>query len=352
MRAVAACLDRRARVWRDEVFEVVGDRGRLVPDADATGLPRLDGVVTGAFTDAHVHLQLVDHAQLATSRLGQVCDLGGNPDVVARLARQNSGDSTETRADSTPQSTAGRASPEFWRRSVRHPVRVAFAGAFLTPPGGYPSDRSWAPAGSVREIADADAAEAAILEMKAAGATCIKVASNASAGPVFTDEMFTAIVELASAHDMAVIAHAEGPGEALRVTRLRARQLAHAPFSEVLSDDDLSRMHGSVAWISTLSIHEGEAYRIAVDNVRRFHALGGTILYGTDMGNGDTPVDLNPREIAALREAGIDGADLLRSLIPTDPHDPASALLFFPGTTPDTADPLFARLLTADDLKV
>lgn len=324
MRAVAACLDRRARVWRDEVFEVVDDRVRLVPDADATGLPRLDGVVTGAFTDAHVHLQLVDHAQLATSRLGQVCDLGGNPEVLARLAGPGS-----------------------------HPVRIGFAGAFLTPPGGYPSDRSWAPAGSVREIADADAAAAAILEMQAAGATCIKVASNASAGPVFTDEMFTAIVGLARENSTVVIAHAEGPGEAVRVARLGARQLAHSPFSEVLSDDDLAEMRGrGVAWISTLAIHEGEAYRIAVDNVRRFHARGGNILYGTDMGNGDTPVDINPREIAALRDAGIDGADLLRSLIPTDPYDPAGALLFFPGAAPDTADPLLARLLTADDLKV
>ncbi|HWV50864.1 MAG TPA: hydrolase, partial [Microbacterium sp.] len=272
MRAVTY-LDRRGRVWREGSVSVVDGRVRLCADAPTPAIPRLDGVVTGGFTDSHVHLQLVDAEALNDSSLGRVFDLGGNPTVLSGMTSE---------------------------------VEIGFAGAFLTPPGGYPSDRAWAPEGSVREISDRDAAASAIAEMKDAGATCLKVASNSTTGPVFSDELFTAIVEIAGTHNLSVIAHAEGAGEAQRATRLRARVLAHAPFTERLSDAELHAMHGSVSWSSTLAVHEGEAYEIAVDNVRRFHALGGIVVYGTDMGNGPTPVGLNPREIAALREAGID----------------------------------------------
>lgn len=385
MRAAVAFLDARGREWREGVVSVVDGRVQLVARQAEAGMPRLDGVVTGGFTDAHVHLQLVDAAQLADSALGRVVDLGGNRAVLAAAAHHGTAPHHDTAPHNAAAARHGTAphnsgvltrTPAAAAESARFPedspelcggsgggvggsggaggargVEIGFAGAFLTPPGGYPSDRAWAPEGSVREIADADAAAAAVAEMKHAGATCIKIASNSIAGPVFTDEMFTTIVELASSHGLSVITHAEGPGEAQRAMRLRARMLAHAPFTERLTDSELYAMHGSISWISTLAIHDGETYDIAVDNVRRFHALGGTIVYGTDMGNGPTPAGLNPRELAALREAGIDGAALLRSLVPVDPLAPGSRLNYFPGASPETADPLDARPLTPADLE-
>ncbi|WP_051662274.1 MULTISPECIES: hypothetical protein [unclassified Microbacterium] len=306
--------------WREGVVELTDGRMRLQDALPTAGLPLLDGVVVGGFSDHHVHLQLVEHARLAGSRLGRVVDLGGNPDVVRRLAV--------------------------------HQVRIEFGGAFLTAPGGYPSDRSWAPEGSVREIADADAAAAAVTEMAAAGASCIKVTSNGTAGPVFSDELLRTIVGLAADRGLLVVAHAEGAGEAERVVGLGAARLAHAPFTERLSDSEISRQAASASWISTLAIHDDPEREIAIDNVRRFHAAGGTVLYGTDLGNGPMPVDLNPHEIAALREAGLDDAALWRALSPVDPLDPASNLLFLPGGTPAAADPLDARALTPADLKV
>lgn len=317
MRAVTY-LDRRGRVWREGSVSVVDGRVRLCADAPAPAIPHLDGVVTGGFTDSHVHLQLVDVEALSGSSLGRVFDLGGNPAVLSGMISE---------------------------------VEVGFAGAFLTPPGGYPSDRAWAPADSFREIPDADAAASAIAEMKEAGATCLKVASNSTAGPVFSDELFAAIVRIAASEGLTVVAHAEGPGEAQRVVRLGAGVLAHAPFSERLTDSEIAAQAASVRWISTLAIHEGETYDIAVDNVRRFHAAGGTVHYGTDMGNGPTPAGLNPREVAALRDAGIDGADLLSALSPGDPLDAATRVLLYPGATPETADPLLARPLTPADLE-
>lgn len=304
--------------WREGVIRV-GDDGRMLVREEPVpaALPRLDGVITGGFTDHHVHLQLVDAALLADSVLGRVVDLGGDPQVLARST-----------------------------------VSVEFAGAFLTPPGGYPSDRDWAPAGSVREIADADEAVRAVAEMADAGASCIKIASNSHAGPVFADDLFRVVVELAARHGLPVVAHAEGPGEAQRAARLGAARLAHAPFTERLDDAEIAEQAASVTWISTLSIHGGADLTIAEANVRRFHAAGGTIRYGTDMGNGPTPVGLHPQEIAALREAEVDGLDLLRALAPSDPRDPASALLLLPGGAAAGADPLRARRLTPDDLKV
>jgi hypothetical protein len=306
--------------WREGTAGLVDGRVRLSDRESTSDLPRLDGVISGGFTDHHVHLQLVDHTLLAGSTLGRVVDLGANPEVVAGLE-------------------AGA-------------VDIAFAGAFLTPVGGYPSDREWAPAGSVREIADADAAAAAITEMADAGASRIKVASNAHAGPVFDDALFRTIVELAAARGLPAVAHAEGRGQAQRAARLGAAQLAHAPFTERLDDAEIAEQAASVSWISTLAIHSGADLRIALDNVRRFHAAGGILRYGTDMGNGPTPVGLNAGEVTALRDAGLDDAALLRALAPVDPLDPASVLLFLPGATPATADPLHARPLTADDLKV
>ncbi|WP_136053545.1 hydrolase [Microbacterium sp. K5D] len=305
--------------WREGVVELVDGRVRLRDERPTPDLPRIRGAITGGFTDHHVHLQLVAHGLLAGSRLGRVIDLGGNPQVLSRLAVQA--------------------------------VAIDYAGAFLTAPGGYPSDRDWAPEGSVREITDADSAAAAVAGMAAAGATRLKVTSNSAAGPVLSDDLFRAIVRAADEHGLAVVAHAEGAGEAQRVVRLGASHLAHAPFTERLDDAEIVRQAASASWISTLAIHEDPERAIAMDNVRRFHAAGGTVLYGTDLGNGPMPVDLNPREIAALREAGLDDAALLRALAPGDPFDPTSVLLLSGGPA-STADPLDARPLTPADLKV
>ena len=306
--------------------------------------PLADGVVIGGFTDHHVHLQLVDHASLAGSRLGRVIDLGGNPEVLTSYAGSPRFVSLRSLNDrkETLRSLSERAPATQARRGELRRASVEFAGAFLTPPGGYPSDRSWAPTGSFREIADEADAATAVAEMADAGATRIKVASNSTAGPVFADAVFRTIVELAGARGLPVVAHVEGPGQAQRAARLGAATLTHAPFTERLTEEEIAEQAASVSWISTLAIHDDADRARAIDNVRRFHAAGGAVLYGTDMGNGPTPVDLNPREIDALREAGVEGAALLQALHPVDPSDPASVQLLLPE---GDADPLHAQIL-------
>ncbi|MFJ4046360.1 hydrolase [Microbacterium sp. NPDC089987] len=310
----------------------------LVEGPAPAGTPRLDGVITGLFTDHHVHLQLVDTTLLAESRLGRVVDLGADPAWIAEVSDHDFGDS-----DPDDEAAADLESVSADSRERRRPI-VRYAGPFLTAPGGYPSDRAWAPAGSVREIPDAEHAARTVDELAAAGVSLIKIVAHSDAGPVLDDDAFRAVVHQAAVHHLPVVAHAEGAGQAQRAVRLGATRLAHAPFSERLSDAEIAAQAASASWISTLAIHDGDTLALAIDNVRRFIAAGGEILYGTDMGNGDAPVDLRKTEIEALRAAGLDGLDLLASLSPADPLASGPLLLL-----PD-GDPNRARRLTPADI--
>jgi hypothetical protein len=257
--------------------------GRTVPG----GLTVLPG-----FLDAHVHFALIDPAPLTAGGIARVLDLGG-----------------WTPPESPPDSSssAGARLPE-----------AVFAGQFLAAPGGYPSERSWAPEGSVRFVPQATDAAAAVDAQLELGASVIKVTLNGDAGPVLPHAVLAAIAQHAHDRGAPVVAHAEGAGQALRAFEAGVDALAHTPFSERLGDDLIEAMAGRMAWISTLDIHGwGEPtddFDRAVLNLRRFHRAGGQVLYGTDLGNGPLPVGLNRREIDALLGAGLSGDDVLRSL--------------------------------------
>jgi hypothetical protein len=72
--------------------------------------------------------------------------------------------------------------------------------------------------------------------------------------------------------------------------------------------------------VSTLDIHGWgeitEEFVVARDNLRRFHAFGGTIVYGTDLGNGPLPLGVNERELRALVAAGISESGVVRAMTP------------------------------------
>lgn len=223
----------------------------------------------GGVIDHHVHLQLIDPTGLGDSLVG-VVDLGSGPDLV-----------------------------------VDQPgLRVDHAGCFLTAPGGYPSDRTWAPRGSVRPVADATDAALAVSEQKARGASVVKVTLHAGAGPVFDLEVLRAVV--AAAAPLPVVAHAEGPGMVELALAGGCDALAHTPWTERLDDHLVTAAAARQKWISTLAIHDGTpGLDIALDNLARFHAAGGQVLYGTDLGNGDLPLGLNQRELDLLALAGL-----------------------------------------------
>lgn len=222
--------------------------------------------------DHHVHLQLIDPAGLSNG-LVRVVDLGSGHGFAPS----------------------------------QYDLAVDFAGCFLTAPGGYPSDRSWAPAGSVRTTSDPLDAELAVAEQKARGASLIKVTLHALAGPVPSLEVLQSVV--AAAAPLPVVAHAEGHGMVELALQAGCTALAHTPWTERVGDDVMAQAAASQYWISTLAIHDGTpALAVALDNLTRFHATGGSVLYGTDLGNGELPVGINHRELELLRAAGLDEA--------------------------------------------
>ncbi|GAA2034543.1 hypothetical protein GCM10009819_18540 [Agromyces tropicus] len=279
--------------------------------------PGETGIMLPPLIDHHVHLQLASAEAGVARGIAAVVDLGADPGAIATIAR----------ADGLPH--------------------VRYAGAFLTARGGYPSTRPWAPAGSVRELDpvddDADAArerrhhaltgpvEAAVGEQLRFGASVVKVALNPAAGPAFDRATLDAVVSAAHAAGLPVAVHAEGAGTAALAIAAGSDVLVHAPFSERLDDELVARAAAAgQAWISTLAIHvrdDAEVAEVAIDNLRRFHAAGGRVLYGTDHGNGELEPGVNALEVAALVRAGLAASDVIAAL--ADP---------WPERTPDWAD--------------
>jgi imidazolonepropionase-like amidohydrolase len=243
------------------------------------------------FTDHHVHLDLVDPATVAAGGLARVLDLGSAAPV-----------------------SAGQ-------------VQVVRAGKMLTAVGGYPSTRPWAAGGLFRQVRP-DEVDGAIAEQVADGAALIKIALNQDAGPVWPDDVLAALVASAHAAGRRVVAHVEGAGQSARALAAGVDAFAHAPFSETLDDTLVAAMASRITWISTLRIHAAADRDRAIGNVRRFHAAGGRILYGTDMGNGPASGGIERDELELLLEAGLTTDDLLATL---------------------TADPLVPALVTEGD---
>ena len=251
-------------------------------NAPVTGreLTRLPGVI-----DRHVHLGLVDHAPLAGSALVEVHDLGWSPEQAAAWKAQPPADLVAVRA----------------------------AGPFHTAPGGYPTGRSWAPADAVRAVPDPAVARLAVAALVRDGFDALKITLHTEM-PLLSDAVLWALVEAAHEAGLPALVHTEGDGQAERAIEAGADVLVHTPWTERLPDQLLER-GAAMTWISTLAIHD-EAHRaIALDNLRRFRRHGGSVVYGTDMGNGPAPAGPNPEEIRLLGAAGLTGEDLLVAVL-------------------------------------
>jgi imidazolonepropionase-like amidohydrolase len=305
------------RVATDGVVKPVP--AELAPGGEDTR--RFPGTLLPGLVDAHVHSALVDLATVRAGGIAEVWDLGGVPAKVAELA--------------------GRA-----REAGSKLPRVRYAGPFLIAPSGYPSDRPWAPAGSWREIRTAADAGAAVAEAWAAGATLIKVTAHAD-GPQLALPVLTALVTAAHASELPVVVHAEGPGTVAAAFTAGADVLAHTPWTDRIDDTLLKACAQRMRWISTLDIHGwGEpdpAREVAVDNLRRFVEYGGTVRYGTDLGNGPLPAGVNVREIRLLQSAGLTPDEVLIAMTETA----GSTVSWLPGGLDLDADRFADVLATA-----
>jgi imidazolonepropionase-like amidohydrolase len=267
---------------------VVAERGAIAYIGPAVSAPtaderlELDAFLMPAFADRHVHIRLSDPAAVLANGVVAVRDLAWIPDEVFALA-----DASEL-------------------ATFNGPV-IRAAGPMLTARGGYPTRSAWAPPGTALEVEGPEHAAGAVRDLASRGAAAIKVSLNAEAGPTPTDGELAAIVRAARGADLPVTAHVQGKGQAERAVGAGIDEFAHAPWSERLSDELLGFAARSMRVVSTLDILSfGEItpeLRVAVDNLVRFRAAGGTVVYGTDLGNGEVPAGIDVREALLLHEA-------------------------------------------------
>lgn len=282
----------------------VGEAG-----SGGTGLDVLevDGFLMPGVGDRHVHIGLADPGAVLAGGVTAVRDLAWPPDLIFPMA-----DASEL--------------PTFTGPLIRA------AGPMLTSPGGYPSAASWAPPGTALEVRSPEDAVAAVEDLASRGASVIKVSLNAVAGPPLSDSELAAVVETASAHGLPVTAHCEGAGQVDRAIGAGVVELAHTPWTERLSDALVIALARTARVVSTLDIHcygdDTVEIRTALENLSRFHSAGGTVVYGTDLGNGPIPAGIHLREAALLRDCGLSPDQLLDAMAigPLQPGAPADLI--------------------------
>jgi imidazolonepropionase-like amidohydrolase len=267
---------------------VICDGARIAYAGHSAGAPsadeaiEVDGFLMPAVVDRHVHIGLADPAAVVLGGVAAVRDLAWPPDEIFALA-----DASEL--------------PSFNGPLVRA------VGPMLTGPQGYPTSAGWGPPGTGLELEGPGHAGAVVADLADRGAAAIKVSLNAEAGATPTDAELVAIVEAAHERDLPVTAHVQGPSQAERAVGAGIDEFAHTPWTDRLSDELLQVAARSMRMVSTLDIHSyGEVtpeLRVACENLVRFRAVGGEVVYGTDLGNGPIPPGIHVREALLLHEA-------------------------------------------------
>lgn len=208
------------------------------------------------------------------------------------------------------------ASPIAWLDTPLSALDRVASGPMLTAVGGYPT-QTWGRDGYGLEVAGPEAGCAAVETVRARGARVIKV--PVTGPPALDGPTLEAIVRCAHDAGLKVGAHALSDAEAARAAAAGVDVLVHTP-TQALGEPTVQAWSGRTV-ISTLDAFGGSP--TAVENLRRLRAAGATVLYGTDFGN-SRDTGIQRAELERLRDAGLDGAAVLKALT----EDPASAFGF------------------------
>jgi imidazolonepropionase-like amidohydrolase len=259
--------------------------------------------------DEHVHLCFGDPEHVLRHGVVEVCDLGAPPADAVRF-----------RALDAPH------------------ARVA--GPLLTAPGGYPS-RSWGSAGFAAFVDGIDQTQRLVSGL-VTRVDVVKVALEPNGGSVPTVELVRTIVDAAHAGNRPVAAHALSVAMVERALDAGVDLLAHMP-TEALPAELVARLvETDTLVVSTLHTFAASGDgRAAIDNAVALLAAGGSLRYGTDLGNAHTRPGAEPNELALLaRDAGLGVDGALRAAtrplaageparlvaLAADPHDDLDAL--------------------------
>lgn len=279
---------------------VVLDGSRIAYAGSARHAPPADEELLGdwflmpAVVDHHVHIGLADPRAVLAGGVTQVRDLGWTPEDVFPLVDISTGTDYEGPA-------------------------IAACGPIVTAVGGYPTRSDWGPPGIGAEVSGPEEAAVVVGRIAEQDPAAIKVALNTEAGPALTDAELVAVCEAAHERGLRVVAHVQGEGTTERALGAGVDELAHTPWTERLSDAVVTGLARSgVRIVSTLDIHSygsvTPGLRTAVENLFRFRAAGGTVLYGTDLGNGPIPPGIDVREVQHLAAARLETEEILTAM--------------------------------------
>ncbi len=268
-----------------------------------------DGFLMPGVVDRHVHIGLSDPRAVLAGGVTAVRDLGWPPDDILFMAEQSE-------------------SPSFDGPLIRA------VGPIVTCRGGYPSNAGWAPNGTASEVAGPEEAAEVVRQMLvASGLPVVKIALNSEAGPTLSDAELVAICDTAHASDAIVTAHLQGKGQVERALGAGVDEAAHCPWTEELSASVVAAMAARMRVVSTLDIHsygrDTPALRAALSNLGRFVQAGGTVAYGTDLGNGPIPPGIHVTEAWHLLRAGLSIERILTAMTfrPLQAGEPAMMVL-------------------------
>ena len=276
-------------VIEDNVITAAGASSEIAIPSGAERVDLAGQVLAPGFIDAHVHIGFYEPRAVLAGGVTTVRDLGWPPDDIFELAAMSGSDGFEG------------------------PTILA-AGPMLTAPGGYPARAAWAPAGTALEV-DSPAAAREAVDSLAARSTIVKIALHPPVGPVLDDETLNAITSAAHDNGLRVTGHISGLDQLERALDAGVDELAHMLMSpQRIPDELLERMVAAgTTIVPTLSIRSGRDRTIAVDNLARFHAAGGRVVYGTDLGNEGPRPGIDPSEVGAMAAAGMSLIEIIRA---------------------------------------
>jgi imidazolonepropionase-like amidohydrolase len=276
-------------VIKSETITGIGESGSVeipegVKTVDATGLTLIPG-----FIDAHVHVAFADPHEVVAKGVTTVRDLAWTPEEIWPLVARS-------------------RSPRF-----DGPLIIA-AGQMLTVERGYPTRAWWAPQGVERIVRPGEARDA-VSEQVERGASVIKVALNAEAGPTLSRSTLSEIVVAAHDEGLRVTAHITGRHELRKALDAGVDEMAHMLMSEERISDELigDMVAAEMTIVPTLAIRFGNDRMLAIDNLKRFIAAEGRIVYGTDLGNAGAEPGIDAREVDAMSSAGLSGREIIVS---------------------------------------
>ncbi|MDQ3660535.1 MAG: amidohydrolase family protein [Actinomycetota bacterium] len=257
-----------------------------IPDGadvfDGTGMTLVPG-----FIDSHVHIGFYEPRSLLLGGTTTARDLAWPPRLIWPLVESS-------------------LVPD------RGPLLVA-AGQMLTAPGGYPMRAAWAPQGTGRVVASPGDASAAVTAQADRGACVIKVALNPSVGPTLDRATLEAIVAAARERGLGVTGHVAGVDELVKALDAGMGELAHMLMSsDAIPAELIERMvTQKTVIVPTLAVRYGADRRRAIANLEAFLAGGGTVVYGTDLGNFGPRPGIDRREVTAMEAAGMAPRDIV-----------------------------------------